>query len=98
MTRLLSAPRTYRTLHATWRAACHMARCVETGCATTRIMDAAEERRLTLLEQQVGALLAGRERMGDRIRKLREYIASNCPHSALDTNCPTCQFLQEDAK
>jgi len=56
-----------------------------------------DERRLTLLEQQVGALLSGRERMSMRIMKLREFIARNCPHSALDTDCPTCQFLQEDA-
>lgn len=62
-----------------------------------RLFDEHDERGLTLLEQQVGALLAGRERMGDRIRKLREYIASNCPHAALDTNCPTCEFLKDDA-
>lgn len=60
-------------------------------------MTEAEERRLTLLEQQVGALLAGRERMSERIMLLREYIASNCPHAATDIACPTCEFLMEDA-
>lgn len=59
--------------------------------------DEHDERRLTLLEQQVGALLAGRERMSVRIMRLREFIARNCQHSALDTNCPTCEFLKEDA-
>lgn len=57
-----------------------------------------DERRLVLLEQQVNALLAGRERMSERIMRLREFIAKNCPHSALDVTCSTCQFLQEDAK
>lgn len=59
--------------------------------------DKHDERRLTLLEQQVGALLAGRERMSDRIRKLREYIASNCRHTGDESPCPTCEFLMEDA-
>ena len=57
----------------------------------------ADERRLTFLEQQVGALMAGRERMSVRIMKLREFIARNCQHSAPDTDCPTCEFLKEDA-
>jgi hypothetical protein len=57
----------------------------------------ADERRLALLEQQVGALLAGRERMGERIRKLREFITKNCEHSDLDIDCPKCEFLKEDA-
>ena len=62
-----------------------------------KMFSEADERRLVLLEQQVGSLLQGRERLGDRIRKLREFIASNCPHSALDANCPTCEFLKQDA-
>lgn len=61
-----------------------------------------DERRLTLLEQQVNALLAGRERMGERIMRLRAYIASNCQHAAfeadcVDGDCPTCEFLRKDA-
>lgn len=63
-----------------------------------KIMTPEEERRLTLLEMQVGALIQQREHLMGRVRRLREYIAANCPHSALDTNCPTCQFLQEDEK
>lgn len=59
--------------------------------------DQYDDLRLALLEQRAGALLAGRERMSERIRKLREYIASNCQHSALEADCPTCKFLQEDA-
>ncbi len=55
------------------------------------------ERRLTLLEMQVEALLAGRERTTTRIMKLREFIASNCPHDALEKGCKTCEFLMEDA-
>lgn len=55
------------------------------------------ERSLTLLEHQNDALLAGRERMQQRIMLLRAYIASNCPHEAADINCPTCEFLKEDA-
>ena len=61
-----------------------------------RMMTDAEERKLTLLEQQVEALLLGRELMGVRIMRLREFIARNCQHPALGTNCPTCQFLRED--
>ena len=59
---------------------------------------AADERRLTLLEQQNNALLAGRERMQQRINKLREFIATNCPHDALEKGCKTCEFLMEDAR
>ncbi len=62
-----------------------------------RMMTDAEERRLTLLEQQVGALLAGRERMSERIRKLREFIAAHGPHEDA-VECPSCQFLMEDAR
>ena len=56
-----------------------------------------DERRLTMLEMQVGALLAGRERMGERIDALREYIRATAPHSGVETSCPTCKFLKEDA-
>lgn len=68
-----------------------------------RLFAAADERRLTLLEMKVGALLEGRERMGERIRKLREYIAAHCKHSPFpedceDDDCPTCWFLKEDAR
>ena len=61
-------------------------------------MTDAEERRLTLLEQQVGALLAGRERMAERIRKLREFIARSGHHIADNCQCNICRFLKEDAK
>lgn len=59
------------------------------------MMDA-EERRLTLLEQQVDALLRGRERMSERIVRLREFIAAHGEHVD-DSECPTCRFLMEDA-
>lgn len=50
------------------------------------------------LERQVGALLAGREQMSERVRKLREYIDAHCPHSTLsEKDCQTCRFLKEDA-
>ena len=61
-------------------------------------MTVAEERRMVLLEMQNEALLVGRERMTTRILKLREFIASNCPHEALVDGCKTCEFLMEDAK
>ena len=60
--------------------------------ADMRMMTDAEERRLTLLEQQVEALLAGRERMSVRIMKLREFIAAHGPHED-DVECQTCRFL-----
>ena len=60
-------------------------------------MTVAEERRMVLLEMQNEALLVGRERMTTRILKLREFIASNCPHDALEKGCKTCEFLMEDA-
>ncbi len=63
-----------------------------------RMMTDAEERRLTLLEQQVGALLAGRERMSERIRKLREFIAAHGHHTDDAVTCHTCRFLEEDAR
>lgn len=72
--------------------------CLADGGATMTKWTEADERRLTFLEQQVGALLVGRERMSMRIMTLREFIARNCEHSTLNTDCPTCQFLQEDAK
>lgn len=75
-----------------------MACSLDHGGAAMKIMTPEEERRLTLLEMQVGALIQQREHLMGRVRRLREYIAANCPHSALDTNCPTCQFLQEDAQ
>lgn len=56
-----------------------------------------DERRLALLEMQNESLLAGRERMQKRIDTLREFIASNCPHDALEKGCKTCEFLKEDA-
>lgn len=59
-------------------------------------MTDAEERRMTLLEQQVEALLLGRERMSVRIMRLREFIAKHGPHQD-DPECPTCKFLMEDA-
>ena len=62
-----------------------------------RMMTDAEEKRLATLEQKIETLLVGRERMSVRIMRLREFIARNCQHSALDTNCPTCEFLKEDA-
>ncbi len=60
-------------------------------------MNAAEERRLTLLEMQVGALIKQREDYAIRVRKLREYVAANCTHSGPASHCPTCEFLKEDA-
>lgn len=63
-----------------------------------KIMTPYDERRLTLLEMQVGTLIQKREHLMGRVRRLREYIAANCPHPELDTNCPTCRFLQEDAE
>jgi len=61
------------------------------------MMTAEEERRMTLLEMQVGALIKQREDYATRVRKLREYIAANCPHSGAEPTCPTCSFLKEDA-
>lgn len=60
-------------------------------------MTAEEERRMTLLEMQVGALIKQREEYASRVRKLREYIDENSPHSGAETNCPACRFLKEDA-
>jgi hypothetical protein len=62
------------------------------------MMTPEEERRLTLLEMQVGSLIKQRDDLIVSVRKLREFITANCPHSALDSPCPTCRFLQEDAK
>jgi len=66
-----------------------------------RMMPAEEERRLTLLEMQVGALLQQREHLTARVMRLREYIAANCPHSPFpedceDDDCPTCSFLKDE--
>lgn len=61
------------------------------------MMTAEEERRLTLLEMQVGALIEQREHYAARVQKLREYIKANAPHCGVETNCPTCVFLREDA-
>jgi len=62
-----------------------------------RMMTEAEEKRLTMLEQQTEALLIGRERMSNRIMLLRKFIAQNCTHGALEPTCPVCKFLEEDA-
>ena len=63
-----------------------------------RMMTPEEERRLTLLEMQVGALITQREHYAARVQKLREYIDENAPHSGVVTTCPTCIFLREDAQ
>ena len=63
-----------------------------------RLFDKHDEHRLTLLEQQVGALLAGRERMGNRIRKLREFIAKRGRHTMGCVDCPVCRFRLEEAR
>lgn len=57
-----------------------------------------DERRLTLLEMQVGALIKQREDYAARVQRLREFIKENCSHSSITANCLTCQFLQEDAR
>lgn len=62
-----------------------------------RMMTDTEERCLTLLEMQVEALLAGRERMAVRIMKLREFIASHGDHTLDCDDCHVCRFLKEDA-
>ncbi len=62
-----------------------------------RMMTDEEDRRMTLLEMQVGALITQREEYAARVQKLREYIAENSPHSGAETNCPACRFLKEDA-
>ena len=59
--------------------------------------DKHDERRLTLLELQVGSLLAQREFMATRIMRLREFIARKCQHDALESKCTACEFLREDA-
>ncbi len=43
-----------------------------------------DDRRMTILEQQVGSLRAQREYLTARILRLREFIATNCPHDALE--------------
>lgn len=62
------------------------------------MMTADEERRMTLLEMQVSALIKQREDYAERVHKLREYIDENAPHSDVVTTCPTCVFLREDAQ
>lgn len=63
-----------------------------------RMMTSEEENRLVQLERQVEALLVGREHMGIRIMRLRDFIDRNCRHSGLEDDCPTCLFLQKDAE
>lgn len=50
------------------------------------------------LPTQLDALLAGREQMGERILRLRQFINDYGPHSGSHELCPTCNFLKEDAK
>ena len=59
--------------------------------------DEHDERRLTLLEQQVGALLAGRERQNARIMALREAVRRFGHHTLDCVDCHVCKFLKEDA-
>ena len=68
------------------------------GTDGMRMMTAEEERRLTLLEQQVGSLLAQRERLMARILRLREFIAARGNHTLDCMDCHVCRFLMEDAK
>jgi hypothetical protein len=51
-----------------------------------------------LLEQQVGALLQGRERMSVRIMKLREFIAALAHNSDDELTCTAWKFFAKDAK
>jgi len=62
------------------------------------MMTAEEDRRLALLEMQVAALIKQRQDYIARVQKLRDYINANAPHSGVQTNCPTCVFLREDAQ
>lgn len=71
-------------------------------------MTADEERRLTLLEMQVGALIKQREDYAERVQKLRAFIDENCSHSVHVSSeqslsgyrypCRVCQFLKEDGE
>lgn len=53
--------------------------------------------RMTLLDQQVGALLAGRERQNARIMALREAVRRFGRHTLDCVDCHVCKFLKEDA-